>query len=814
MAQEPAGATRRVVAHERFAKSGLYRLLFGDNYRDLWTTPVELPVLDLASHGGLTALRRVGGRETRALAFEGGDGRAYTFRPLSKDPVLPPELGGGVATRFVRDQFSSQHPAGQLIVAGLAAALGLLHNDPVLVVMPDDAALGEFREDFKGLVGDFEEFTGQAGFSGASEIIEGAALWERLDASPATRVDSRAFLAARLLDHLVGDWDRHRDQWRWAKLPDSELLQPIGEDRDQAFARFSGAVLAVMRPGLPLLVKFGDEYPSLDGLTFDSWDADRRLLADLERLDFEDVARTVQQRLTDDVIGEAVRRMPPEWFAKVGATTIASLEKRRDALPAHATAFYRFLARQVDVRASEQDDVVEIERFEQGDVEVRVALAASPAVPYYRRRFRRGETEEVRLYVLSGDDRIVTRGARGGITVRVVGGAGEDAVDDSAVGGLRVSDEGLGGLRPGPGTGLDAKPYEAPPPGPRGDWVPARDWGRRNVFPLIRLTGNTDFGLVVSAGFRSTAYGFRKYPFADEHTLRLSVATRLGELRGEYEGRFRFENSRRAAVLKARASGFELVHFYGFGNETTTTRPDQDYRIHQDLVSLAPALSLDMGKRWSASIGLAVERFVTEAEPDSALAELSPRGIETTTQFGGMAGLALDTTDRQGLPTKGVRLALGGSAFPATAGLEKAFGEVHGQATAFLTAGATLALRAAGKRIFGDYPYYEAVFLGGVNTLRGLQEQRYAGDAGIAGGAELYVPFGKAFLFVPGGVGLMGLFDVGRVYLDGEESKRWHKGYGGGFFYASPKRNHLVVLSVARSEGRTGVYLKTGLGFQ
>src|SRR5262249_49590857 len=154
---------------------GLHRFLFGADYRDLWTTPAELPVLDLQNFaGGLSAVRRLGHGQTKALAMKGQNGVAYTFRPVLKDPIglLPPELRATLAGVVVRDQMGSQHPAGHVVVPKLVEAIGILHNTPQLVVMPDDTALGEFREDFRGLVGDIEEFTGQKGFGGAEEIID------------------------------------------------------------------------------------------------------------------------------------------------------------------------------------------------------------------------------------------------------------------------------------------------------------------------------------------------------------------------------------------------------------------------------------------------------------------------------------------------------------------------------------------------------------------------------------------------------------------------------------------------------------------
>jgi outer membrane protein assembly factor BamA len=291
----------------------------------------------------------------------------------------------------------------------------------------------------------------------------------------------------------------------------------------------------------------------------------------------------------------------------------------------------------------------------------------------------------------------------------------------------------------------------------------------------------------------------------------VSYATRLDEFRGEYEGRFRFESSKLEAGIKARASGFEVVRFYGFGNETQAIFLDKAYRVHQDQFSIEPRLSFPLGTRAIGHLGGVVKRVRTEDAASIPLSTLRPYGIEATTQLGAIAGFDVDTTDRTGLPTRGVRVNGGGSAYPAVAGLDKAFGELHGEASAYVTAGATLALRAGAKQLFGTYPFYEAAYLGGAPSLRGLRLQRYAGDAMVHGGADLYIPVTKAFLLVPGEIGVFGLADFGRVYLDGERSDRWHRGFGGGVYFVSPNRNNSLELSVAKSEGRTGVYLKLGL---
>ena len=36
---------------------------------------------------------------------------------------------------------------------------------------------------------------------------------------------------------------------------------------------------------------------------------------------------------------------------------------------------------------------------------------------------------------------------------------------------------------------------------------------------------------------------------------------------------------------------------------------------------------------------------------------------------------------------------------------------------------------------------------------------------------------------LPGDVGVMGFYDIGRVWQTGEDSKKWHPSYGGGFYF-------------------------------
>ena len=89
-----------------------------------------------------------------------------------------------------------------------------------------------------------------------------------------------------------------------------------------------------------------------------------------------------------------------------------------------------------------------------GAVEVAVKVSGGAADPYYRRRFVPAETDEVRIFLHGGDDRVERTGPAGGpIKVRVIAGGGTDVVDDSDSGGTDVwRDAGTLDVKRGSGT--------------------------------------------------------------------------------------------------------------------------------------------------------------------------------------------------------------------------------------------------------------------------------------------------------------------------------------------------------------------------
>ena len=824
---EPNRAVTIQAPGPEYRASGLHQMLLGKEYRSLWTTSVSVPVLDLRTFaGGLRPVSKGGGKQTKSLLFVAPDGRQFFFRGVDKDAsaLLPPELRETVAGRVVRDQTSSALPTAPPVVNRLLTAVGIPHAKEHLFVLPRDPSLGEFQNEFGGLMGFLQERVGGAEgppshWGGATEIIGTDTLFARVSRSPEDRVDARALLAARLFDVMIGDWDRHRDQWVWLRHGDDKPRRWIAvpRDRDQAFAKYDGFLFYFARQNAPQLTNFGSKYSYMPGATWNGRDVDRRFLVELDWPVWDSVANALQSRLSDSVIANAARALPPEHYRLWGARLTAALRSRRDGLPEAAKKYYRVLAEQVDVHGTEQADDTKVTRLPKGELELTLSRSGSGEEPYFGRRFHPEATKEVRLFLDGGDDRAVIRGEGSGIRIRILGGEGRDLLVDSARGGSqKFYDDPAGpGRTEGFNAKVDRRPYISPPKDPKA--IAPQDWGGRWALNPWASYG-PDMGALLGLSALHTTYGFRKQPFAVRHRLRAAFATGPKSYRVDYRGEFRRQNSASYPELLLRASGIDVIAFNGFGNEIAAPGDQEFYRVTQDAFGIAPFVVFSVGTRSTIRVGPILKYVSTDNRPDRFIATLG--NLYGTGNFGEIGGgltFQVDTRDRINAATRGFLFEVGGTVWPAVWDVDSTFGEVHGVASTYLTARApldpTLAIRVGGRKLWGQYPYFEAAFIGGAHTVRLGRVNRYAGDAAAYGSTELRFSLTRVTLLLPADLGLFGLADVGRVFLEGESSDKWHTAFGGGISLAYLNRANTLSVAVARGEEHTGVYVQAGFGF-
>ena len=145
-----------VAANLKFKTNGSKKFWMGKNYRLEWKTPIRVPVINLATeYGGLTPVKRGGGKQTKSLRLEDPNGREYSIRSVEKfitAKTLPGQLESEAAADLVSDGVSASYPYANSSISVLANAAGIPSGSIRLVYIGDDPKLGEFREDFKNML--------------------------------------------------------------------------------------------------------------------------------------------------------------------------------------------------------------------------------------------------------------------------------------------------------------------------------------------------------------------------------------------------------------------------------------------------------------------------------------------------------------------------------------------------------------------------------------------------------------------------------------------------------------------------------------
>jgi hypothetical protein len=350
-----------ISAGPQYRRSGWHNFFWGKNYRKEWGTPIKLPVFLLDSvKGGLIPIKEGGGHQTTSLHLETKDGKNYSLRSVDKrlGKVLPEYFKGTFIERMVNDEVSMSNPYAAVTVPVMSQSAGIYHTNPEYVYLPEQEALGGFDEKLGNKVYLFEQkpkgdWTNADNLGNFEKFYDTEEVMKKLHEESENRVDQAAFVKERLFDMLIGDWDRHDNQWKWGvrKNGATNIFEPVPEDRDQVYFKHDGVLinLAISASGMHYMQSFKHRIQNTATLNYEERGLDRAFTNQLKLGDWQTAAKQLQQSLTNNLIEDAVKKLPPEIFSISGNKIISDLQQRRDHLLEYATKYYLFISRQVEV---------------------------------------------------------------------------------------------------------------------------------------------------------------------------------------------------------------------------------------------------------------------------------------------------------------------------------------------------------------------------------------------------------------------------------------------------------------------------------
>ncbi|AZQ44262.1 metallophosphoesterase [Nonlabens ponticola] len=820
----PAFAKANIYNDDRTDKSKFYEGFWGEKYRELYNTDINAHVALLDTlKGGLSVVRPGGGHQTRSLRLVDKDGKEYNLRALKKSAVqflqttvfkdknVADGFDDTTAEDLLFDFYTAAHPYGALVIPTLADAVGVYHTNPEIYYVPKQDALGnyntEYGDELYMLVERPEENHKELESFGKPDNIESTAdVIEKLRRDEKYSIDQDAYVRARMFDMLIGDWDRHQDQWRWSEFDNEDgttIFKPIPRDRDQVFSNFDGAVFATLRTLVGITNQFATYGDDLDNVKWFNTAAtylDRSLGQEATRETWLAQARYIQDNLSDEEIDIAFKELPPAIYPhKSTKIIIESMKARRDNLVDIASRYYDVLARLAIITGTDKDDYVIVDRIEAGKTKVSIYRNKDGEIAdlVRERVYDKKYTDEIWVYALDDDDIIKTTGnARNPIKVRIIGGQNNDIYKLETGKAISVYDhktkdntfEELAGARLRKSDNYDVNLYN-----------PRKNIQSNNVLtPAIGF--NPDDGIRVGLQNVYTVNGFNRNPNTRVHKLTAGYYFATDGYQIAYEGEFAGVFRGFNLLVKGRYTGPTFaVNFFGFGNETPNFDDDLGFDFNRVRLSrieggLGGVYRGEYGS--ILQVGTTIQGIEVERDADRFIADFP--AMENEEEFFERSWFSdvnityrYSSYDNPINPTRGMKFVFDNGITADVQDFDDVFYYIKPQLGFHnaLTRDRKLVLKTLAQAhviVGDDFEFYQSAQLGQNTGLRGYRTQRFSGESAFATSADVRYSFDQ---FKTGLIPLqMGVFlggDVGRVWLDGQRSKRWNNDYGGGIFINS-----------------------------
>jgi Calcineurin-like phosphoesterase len=801
--KDPGADSITVSIHPAYdSVSGFHRAIFGENYRKEWAAKVKLPYLKLSKlHGGLAPEQRGGGMQTKSLRLIDRDGKEWVLRTVEKDPakLLPEDLQGTIAYALLDDATSAQHPFGALVVSPIAEALHIPHAHPVVGVVAPDPNLGEYANVFINRVCLLEERE-PTGKSDNTEKAEQA-----LKDDNNNHINGKEFIRARMLDVLIGDWDRHEDQWRWQgeKIDGGKLYTSVPRDRDQALYTRQGLVenLAARRWILPTLQGFNSRITDVEYSLFKTRFMSAYPDLIVSHAEWMKIADGIKSTVTDSVLEVALDRLPPEIYRIQHDELFKTFKDRRDNLPAAMDEYYRFANRIVDIRLSDKNEQVDITDASNNGMGITVHQLSKKGKlqdTLLKAVFDPSITQEVRLFVADGNDKVTIDTKTTAIKLRIVGGDGDKQYEVTA---SNKKIKLYGRADNNHSFTSDSTRFITHFSNDTANTAIHNTNLYNITMPLASVALNRDDGFLLGLGFKYTGQGgFRKFPYTTTQELLVTHSFTTNAFRVNYKGDWTKVIGKADLLLEANIKApNNTMNFFGRGNGSVYDQSKDFavyYRTRFNTYDFSPSLRWHTPGGSSFSVGPSIYyyhfapdenagRFINDVH---AIGSYDSTSVNKDKLHGGLVmDFLSDKRNNKIFPTSGLYFNVKAVAYTGLNGNSKSFAQVIPELALYtsLSSRLVLAERLGGGVTIGQTAFYQSLFLGGQGNLLGFRQNRFSGQHMIYNNLEARLKLGDISSYVlPGQFGLSGFYDAGRVWDKHDQSNTIHQGVGGGFYFA------------------------------
>ncbi|OAB77353.1 metallophosphoesterase [Cochleicola gelatinilyticus] len=838
----PETFTASVYDLSKVEKSDFFKSFWGAHYREAYGAKVTAKTAFLDTlYGGLEVVRPGGGHQTESLRLVTKDGKEYNMRALKKSAVQFLEtttfkgingdayFSNTLPEELILDFFTAAHPYGAFAIPTLAKAAGVYYTTPELFYVPKQKALEKYNEEY----GDqlymiverpAEEYKTRKSFGYPDDIESTDDLLKKLREDEAYVLDEQAYIRARIFDMLIGDWDRHSDQWRWAEFEganDSKTFVPIPRDRDQVFANFDGSFLNTMRSLIGAVNQFGvygNDIVDVKWFNEAGAKLDRALVKRSAKQEWIAQAQAIQESIDESILEEAFSALPNA----VQDETISEIKKhflgRKKNLVEIVERYYEEFIKFQMLTGTDKDDLFEIERLPKGETRIRAFRIkdGEKGDELFDRTFRSNETEEIWLYGLDDDDKFVVSGTpEDPMLIRIIGGQDEDSF--SVANGKKIEI-------------YDNRTEQNTVKEQGGAKVRFTKFYTPNLYDYTRkkttsgkiglgVNYNPDTGASIHAKYLKNKNEFLLNPYSKRTEITIDYQFLTQGLDIHFNKGFASIFSDFNFITTTRFTSKNYTeNFFGFGNNSKNL--DEVFSFDYNRVNMSVyhgGIGVERASQYGSFFQVKLDVDAVELVRNGAnfIAENRSSELEDRSYF-----FIPNTTyqyknyDAEAFPTKGMLFKIKGGYIDDLGGtIGTGFAEADLVFYNALSNNRNFVLKTGVSTYLtvGDAPrFYQQARIGANNGLRGFRNDRFTGDHSLTGTAELSYSFEpiKTFFF-PLNFSVYTGFDTGRVWVANNTSNRWHHSLGGGFMVQWTEALHFDLSVFNSDEGS-----RFGVGFQ
>ena len=431
--------------------------------------------------------------------------------------------------------------------------------------------------------------------------------------------------------------------------------------------------------------------------------------------------------------------------------------------------------------------------------------------PFYSRTFNKGETQEIRVYGLNGKDRFKVSGDLEGIKVRVIGGPKKDEyVVNTSKGKLQLYDDADNDYKV-------TSPVHRHLSNDSADHAFNYKGYKPNFSKLIKSVGySNDDRIYLGIHYLQKLQKWRKTPFASLQDFALHYSLTQKAFSVQYKGDFSQVIGKWNLSIFANYDFVRDLYFTGIGNDVVLTSPDLYYKYRNREANASIGFNREIGKGQLISINGFYQQVDVIKDTGKYLSKVhaiaKPSVLEGNSYAGARVSYKYEKMNDEIIPNKGILFSTDLSYTCDLQDLDASFGKVSGILGGYLPIAHNVSLGIKlGGSTFTEVPehFYLLNRIGGGDVMRGFLRYRYYGKSAAYNQNELQwnIPV-KTYIF-KGSIGLLALFDNGRVWNPNENSTTWHSAYGGGLVL-SPFNKVSITATYAISNEAQRINLRLG----